>query len=50
VFSKDVGIATGDDPSINLNAVRCRSECRWLLWVNSIVPMDLCQISGFDEQ
>ena len=50
VFSKDVGIATGDDPSINSNAIRCWSECQWLLWVNSIVLMDLCQILGFDEQ
>ena len=50
VFSKNVGIATGDDPNINSNAVRWRSECRRLLWVNSMVPMDLCQISGFDKQ
>jgi len=50
VFLKDVGIATGDDPSINSNAVHCQLECWRLLWVNSIVPMDLCQILGFDEQ
>jgi hypothetical protein len=26
------------------------SECRRLLWVNSIVPVFLCQVVGFEEQ
>ena len=45
-----VGTASSDVPIISLKDVHCRLECRQLLWVNSIVLMDLCQVSGFKEQ
>ena len=45
--SKVVGTASGDVPIISSKDVHCQSE---LLWVNSMVLMDLCQVSGFEEQ
>ena len=48
--SNVVGIASGDVPIISLKDVCCQSECCWLLWVNSIVLIDLCQVLGFEEQ
>ena len=45
-----VGMASGDVPIISSKDVHCQLECHQLLWVNSMVLIDLCQVSGFDEQ
>ena len=48
--SNVVGIVSGDVPIMSSKDVHCQSECHWLLWVNSMVLMDLCQVLGFEEQ
>ena len=45
-----VGMASGDVPIISSKGVHCQSECCQLLWVNSMVLIDLCQVLGFEEQ
>ena len=45
-----VGMVSGDVLIISLKDVYCQSECHQLLWVNSMVLMDLCQVLGFEEQ
>ena len=50
VFSKDRGIAIRVTPRMSSKGVLCRSECLRLLCVNSIVPINWFQVSGFEEQ